>query len=289
MKKIINGLMSNLRKYLVLGTSLKNEAQPDKTDRVLTCDWRTTERNKYMLTENFFHKTITEQIMTYIVAGKLNDNTFLMVDCVETKENDEYSFCNKLTRLKSTEIETYSTITGYDAFEYAIKIFDTKCFDNNIILNIENEEHINEILEIYELLKINNSYTNGINIEKNFDFACLIFINKDKVCQYYIKLNENGKMYINKNTLVGNNQLFEGLPMLIDINNKNLNNSGEIIEYCKNKIIRFYKGQEKTENLDLKDKFSFIMFEGDKTTKLLPYKNNQELLFSEIGCDYSKI
>ena len=29
MKKIINGLMSNLRKYLVLGTSLKNEAQPD--------------------------------------------------------------------------------------------------------------------------------------------------------------------------------------------------------------------------------------------------------------------
>ena len=38
-------------------------------------------------------------------------------------------------------------------------------------------------------------------------------------------------MYINKNTLVGNNQLFEGLPMLIDINNKNLNNNFEFFAF----------------------------------------------------------
>jgi hypothetical protein len=235
-------------------------------------------------TDDDWHKYKFDQIMTYIVAGKFNNNTFLMTDCVGTPPNGKHMFCNKLVKLKSTMNETYSTITGYDSFQTAINLFDRKCFENDIIFDVENKNHINEILEIYEHLKDNIKH----NIEKNFLHSGLFFILNNKIVWYKIMRDENGKLEISLTSHIDNNHISEDF-VDIHINNNQFNNPNEIINYCKQAIIKHYKRKEETKNLNLKDKFSFIMFNGDEKIKILPYSNNKEFVLSEIGCKYVDI
>ncbi|NJK96260.1 MAG: hypothetical protein HC905_16300 [Bacteroidales bacterium] len=79
--------------------------------------------------------------MTYITCGKLNNKPFLMVDCVATlKKNDnteKYYYRDKLTKLISSNIETFYVVTGTIAFEYAINVFDRKCHVDNICFDFK--------------------------------------------------------------------------------------------------------------------------------------------------------
>jgi len=226
--------------------------------------------------------------MTYIVTGRFNDNTFLMTDCVGTPQNDKHKFINKLVRLKSTTNETYSTITGYDTFQVAIILFDRKCFELDVMFDIENKKHICEIIEIYELLKNNSNFTKGIDVEKDFLFSELFFVEKDKICYYIIKKDDGNKMYIHEKKYVENNTVVED-AMTFVLKDEKYNNSNEIIEYCKTEIKKHYKQKEETSHIDLKDKFSYIIFSDNERLKKLPYNDNSEFILSEIGCNYEEI
>ncbi|MFW6246551.1 MAG: hypothetical protein ACOC22_00045 [bacterium] len=244
---------------------------------------------QFRWTDEVQHKLRCEQTMTYIVTGKFNNNTFLMVDCVGTNPSGEHRFLNKLNKLKSTDSETYSTITGYDAFQYAINFFDKKCHEDNRVFDIENRDHILEVLEIYDLLKNNKEYTKGHDIEKNFDYSGLFFINKDKIIWYKISRDENKNLEISMTSIIDNNSISEDFYTIL-IKDNQFKNTNEIIDYCKTAIKKHYKRKNETKNLDLKDRFSFIMFNNDeKTTKILPYSNNKGFILSEISCNYNEL
>jgi len=267
--------------YTLIGCKLKRK---DSTNYIRHYEYQL----RYI--EDGFHKQLFDQIMTYIVAGRFKEKTFLMTDCVGTPPNGEHMFCNKLIRLKSTVNETYSTITGYDTFQVAINLFDRKCFENDIIFDVENENHINEILEIYGLLKNNSDYNKGVDIEKDFLHSGLFFIEKGKICYYIIKKDDNDKMFIRDKKYVENNSVFNDYLFLsFDITDAKYDNTNEIIEYCKNSIRKHYKLKEDTKHLDLKDRFSFIIFDDDNKIKNLPYLNNIDFVLSEIGCKYEDI
>jgi hypothetical protein len=259
-----------------------------KTKQQQSADYIENPFYQLRYTDGGWPKLKFKQIMTYIIAGKLNNNPFLMVDCVGTTANGEHQFMNKLNKLKSTKDETFSVITGYDAFQYAINFFDTKCYENDIIFDIENESQINEILELYEFLKNNEKYTKGYDIEKDFYHTGLFFISKNNIVWYLINKDE-GKMVIRKKSRILNNQILDDIATTFNTDDFNFKNIDEIINYCKTTIIKHYKRKEETKNLDLKDKFSFIMFNENEKIKIFPYENNEELIDSIIGCDYSKI
>ena len=224
-----------------------------------------------------------KQIMTYIICGRLNNKLFLMVDCVGTSNHEgvrKYHYRDKLTKLISTTDETYCSLTGIDALQFAINAFDMKCYQNNMNFDFKNIKHINEILELYKLIINRPEYYGKMPVEINFNR--IYFINCCGI--FYISVNK----FFEASELmeVENNRIIDPYCQFDTPNNlkKSFADNSDLINYCKNQINRF-----QDYGFDLKDKFSFIMFDENKKIYVNPSNNNEELILSIVGAEYGKI
>ena len=139
----------------------------------------------------------------------------------------------------------------------AISIFDKKCYENDIQFDFRNEKHIDEILEIYKLLINRFEYNGGIEIKSHFNR--IYFINKEGV--YFINIDDD--MKLGELIEIPNNRYIKpeyalNQPIKFDLE---FNNTYELIETCWNEILKI-----QDYSIDLKDKFSFIMFDDDLKT-----------------------
>ena len=227
------------------------------------------------------------QIMTYIVCGKINHKPFLMVDCVATKKINDvktYHYTDKLSRLISSTEESYYCLTGKDAFEYAINAFDRKCFQNDINFDFKNIEHINEILELYKIIIKKPEYNGGQDIMGEFIYCKIYFITRTDVYYYLITKDCSDNLILSEIKEVENNKIVNGFEPE-NIQNPDASNE-EQIEICK-KLIRCSSSQG--YGIDLKDRFSSIMFDGNKKIYIDPSRNNNELVMTLIRGKYEEL
>ena len=226
-------------------------------------------------------KFLKERTMTYITSGMINHKPFLMVDCVAKSRKDKsLHFTKKLNRLLSTKIETYFCLTGIDGMQRAISIFDRKCYENNVEFDFRNEDHINEILEIYKLLINKWEYNNGFEINNHFNRV--YFINKEGV--NYFQIDDEMKLWdlieIPNNKYI-KPQYSTNQPIKFDLT---FNNCDELINTCWNEILKI-----QDSNINLKNRFSFIMFDNEQKIYVNPCRNNEEIILEYVGGNYSEL
>jgi hypothetical protein len=218
--------------------------------------------------------------MTYIACGKYNNKPFLMVDSVVTSnENNvkKYHYREKLTKLISTENETFFTVMGSDAFVYAINYLDRKCHINNKIFDFKNTDQINEILELYKLIINRVEYHKNIPRENSFNR--IYFINKDTV--YYYTITEQIKAMPMERLC--NNQIIKPHSSFDTPNDirKSFIDNEEVVNYCKKLI-----NDNQEYGFDLKNRFSFILFENNDRNFICSSNNNEEGILSLLTVNY---
>lgn len=224
-----------------------------------------------------------KHIMTYIVCGKLNNKPFLMVDSVVTStENNvkKYHYREKLTKLSSTKNETFFTVMGSDAFVYSINLYDRKCHINNKTFNITNIDQINEVLELYKLIIKRVEYHKNTPRENSFNR--IYFIDNNGV--YYYTITEQIKaMPIVE---LENNQIIKPYSSFDTPNNidKSFVDDNELIDYCKNLINKYQE-----YGFDLKNRFSFILFDNSNKRFICSSNNNDENVLSLLSVNYDEL
>lgn len=68
--------------------------------------------------------------MTYIIAGKLQNNIFIMADCiVKNVETKRETITNKIIKLYSST-DTFYTFTGVQFIDNCVKIYDYWMYKN---------------------------------------------------------------------------------------------------------------------------------------------------------------
>ena len=251
--------------------------------------------NENVLDVSFYHNMVKDYtnydiinksfkyIMTYIACGKYNKKPFLMVDSVVTSnENNEkkYHYREKLTKLISTKNETFFTVMGTDAFVYAINLYDRKCHINKEIFNITNINQINEILELYKLIIKRVEYHRNTLRENSFNR--IYFIDNNSV--YYYTITEQIKVM--PMVELEDNQIIKPYSSFDTPNNikKSFINDDELIDYCK---ILINDNQE--YGFDLKNRFSFILFDNDYRKFICSSNDNEESVLSLLTVNYDEL
>lgn len=227
-------------------------------------------------------KNRLSKTMTYIISGKLNNKPFLMVDCVATNKNGEYKtyhFRNKLNKLITTEIDTFFCFTGIDAYQHAINAFDEKCHIHNKNFDFKNINHINEILEIIDYLIKRNEYNNNRTI---FLDCRMYFINKNGV--YYYNINRDGnlsEMFEIPNNRYIEPEDFMNTPIKFK---KVIKNNDELINFSKDRILKV-----QDYGIDMKNKFSYALYDENNLILENSIKNNKELVLSMVCGKYNEL
>jgi hypothetical protein len=221
--------------------------------------------------------------MTLIVAGKLDNNPFLMVDCVG-KQEDKFTFINKLTKFRSAK-DTFYTLCGSDRFMYAISIYDEKIFLENKVINFNDDSFLNEVLEIYQLLIKRPEIKGSGNSE---EINRIYVLNKDSIHFYDINFDEDDKIKDRVVTHIKNNYIVLPIsPINPPEEIKNINDIlPDIYQYCTSRIIA---ANRNNNGITLKNRFSFIHFADNNVDLRLPTKNNYEIVLGFVGAEYCEI
>ena len=227
-------------------------------------------------------KIMKERTMTYIIAGISNKKPFLMVDCVGTDKSSgerKFNYTKKLERLISTKEQTYFCLSGSDCYSFAISIFDRECYEKNKSFDFKNEEYMLEIIEIFKQIK-EHRIKQGHEIK---NFVRLYFVIKTDI--YYYEIEDDGSLSNLQNIGINNSyirpKLTQNSPTKLD---KNFNNNQELISFCKEEILKV-----QDYNIDLKNKFSHIIFDEEEVLFDNSVKTNKELVLSLIGGSYDEL
>ena len=227
-------------------------------------------------------KIMKDRTMTYIIAGISNKKPFLMVDCVGTDKSSgerKFNYTKKLERLISAKEQTYFCLSGSDCYSYAVSLFDRECFEKNKSFDFKNEENILEIIEIFKKIK-EYRIKQGHEIK---NFVRLYFVVKNDV--YYYDIDDNLKLSKLQNIGIDNYyirpNLTESSPTKLD---KVFTNNQELIDYCKEEISKV-----QDYNIDLKNKFSYVIFDDEEVAFDNSVKTNKELVLSLIGGNYNEL
>lgn len=227
-------------------------------------------------------KRSKENTMTYIISGISNGKPFLMIDCVGTDKSSgerKFNYTKKLERLISTKEQVYFCLSGSDCYSFAVSLFDRECFEKNTPFDFKNEEHILEIVEIFKPIK-EYRIKQGHEIK---NFVRLYFITKTDI--YYYQVDDDGKLTklfnIGYDNYYIKPSLTENLPTKLD---KEFNNNQELIDFCKKEILNV-----QDYNIDLKDRFSHIIFDNNEIYFDNSVRNNKELVLSLIGGSYDEL
>lgn len=227
-------------------------------------------------------KRMKENTMTYIIAGISNRKPFLMSDCVGTDKSSgerKFNYTKKLDKLISVNEETHFCLAGADSYGYAVNIFDRECHEKNKSFDFKNEEHLSEVLEIFREIK-------EYRIKQKFkvdNFSRLYFVVKNDV--YYYEIDDEGKLSKLQNIGIDNYyirpNLTQNSPTKLE---KEFNSNQELIDFCKEEILNV-----QDYGIDLKDKFSSIVFDNNEVFFDNSVKNNKELVLSLIGGSYDEL
>ena len=286
----------NITKYLVSGQFKKTEKVAEdinlkyNNSNYFDCGFYRNRLRLWCNSIDVHREELNEQIMTYIICGKFNNNPFLMVDCVATNRDVNgicsYKYVDKLIKLISPKEETFVTLTGQDTFLHAINIFDNKCHHNNINFDFEDINHINEIFEIYKLLIVRNELNNGRNLWDEFGFVKIFFVTKSNV-KYYVLKKDIEKRWFTLGGLtiqeIENNKTMECKCGIFTYQFKD---EEDVKQYCKDEI---KKSCLEKYGFDLKDRFSFIIFKDDKQLYEPSAITNEELVSLFVGEKYDDL
>jgi hypothetical protein len=219
--------------------------------------------------------------MTYIISGISNGRTFLMSDCVGTDKKDvksTYKYINKINRLISSENETYFCHTGIDTYSYAINLFDRQCFEAKIQFDIKSKQQMLEVMDIFKYLKI---YYNKTDIEISY-FGRIYFVERGVI--YYYNIDNDG-IFSQMQTLSEGYYIepdgANNSPIVL--RNEIVTNE-EILTFCKKRINKIQE-----YGIDLKNRFSYILFDDNDSIFNNSIKNNEELVLALIPGDYDKL
>jgi hypothetical protein len=225
-------------------------------------------------------KRMKDRTMTYIITGISNGKTFLMSDCVGTDNSEsikKFNYTKKLDKLISTNDETYFCLAGADSYGYAVNCFDRECYEKNKSFDFKNEEHILWIIDIFKKIK---DYRKKHKIN---DFVRLYFITKTDI--YYYQVDDNGNLSKLLNIGINNYyirpNLTENSPIKLE---RQFENNQELIKFSKEEILKV-----QDYNIDLKDKYSFVIFDDKEVVFDNSVKTNKELVLSLIGGSYNEL
>jgi len=230
-------------------------------------------------------KRAKEKTMTYIIAGISNKKPFLMTDCVGTQKdgnnNKIFKYRNKLNKLISCDTETYFCLAGADSYGNAVLSFDRECFEKNKSFDFKNEEHITEVLEIFKRVK--KHFTNlRFNVD---DYARLYFIDKTDI--YYYDIEDDGVISILQNVGSDNYYIRPNITMNSPVKlSKEFKDNQELLSFCKSEVL---KCANKDYDIDIKDRFSYVIFDEEEVLFDNSVKNNKELVLSLIGGNYNEL
>ncbi len=235
--------------------------------------------------------------MTYIIAGKLEDSTFLMADSIATFKQDyknSYTLTDKITKLESSIEETYYSLAGGGVISSIIYAYDRwlskiRNESNDFITGEKSINHIERILN-------NITITNIIpKEESNASLTRLFFLDKNNVVYYNLddlrpvkdgidveNIGTNLKLKFIKKTLETGYYIKSSRP---GSNRIPINYVNKIEEYCKD----YFKGVN-NGCPDFKDRFSFVELFNDKVSSIrLPYKKFSDIIAEFAVIDFEKI
>ncbi len=141
--------------------------------------------------------------MTYILAGKLDKQPFLLVDCMSSFSQggeNYYRFTNKLVALHSSPLKrTFFTLTGNEIWFHMIRIYDETKFLKNEFLDFRDIRSFDPIVKLYfEAYDVHQDKDNFNSFSRAF------FINSEDLWCYDFEFN-----YANKSFNVKTHKIFD--------------------------------------------------------------------------------
>ena len=217
--------------------------------------------------------------MTYIIAGKLKDRTFMMVDAIITNEKTrKKTFRNKLVKLDSS-YETYYSMSGIAFIDNCIRVYDDWLSQNNKENDfITGEESIKRLIKIIDKMLASCPVKVKLNSNKIF------FINKESVVYYKLIFDKNNKLLgTPKRYKLSTGQCINSI---IDAPIEKCNFNLENIEMsCEDYLNKMPSKQIPSKEVDFKERFSFIELAPDKS----PIRNYPNKRFSDFIAECNEI
>lgn len=219
--------------------------------------------------------------MTYIIAGKLKGNPFLMVDCIAYNSDlsDMHSprllFSNKLMKFRSLK-DTYCCLTGDAKIMDSIELFDRKNHFNKTEINYDSQNFIDEVFVFYKHL-INKS-----KVEKLHGDARIFVVDSEKIIHYDLKYDKKAnlttcnKSYVNDGCFVASIEGEFRPDTLIP------ENIGDLYKYCGTYI-------NQNSPLKHKNRFSFVTYENGASNYKSPYKKDEDMVTEFLWTDFNKL
>jgi hypothetical protein len=204
--------------------------------------------------------------MTYILAGKNANTTFIQSDCI-VKHGDVSFFKNKLIKLQSIE-DTYFTCCGSEYFSIAIQYLDLEKDFTNAKIDINSSSFNDEFMDFYFSLTdaVFKSTDNIINEGR------LFFINNKDV--FYFDIVIESRVF--KKYKITKHQLENNEYITSYINNQKKGFEDENYQV----LIDKWFGQF---NEDFKNRFTSLYYENDKAIIKSPYLYKEDFIFEFMG------
>tara|TARA_R110002126_G_scaffold291083_1_gene450366 strand:- start:2418 stop:3095 length:678 start_codon:yes stop_codon:yes gene_type:complete len=217
--------------------------------------------------------------MTYIVGGKFNQKTFLMVDSIVSDKNGEIidkTFKIKLKKLDSSK-DTYFCLTGPEFFSTSLQMLDEFFLHTNIKSDFINNNHdiekLKETIQKIGLARKNNKLKKGMFFFINKNDVFCVDIELDSLNNVNLRMTpfkiDNGKFFISPN-------LGGGVEKIDTI-------TTSLYNFCKERI------ELLDPNEDFKDKFSFIEYDGKDLKVKQPIYHFSDIYAMVFETPYSEI
>lgn len=214
--------------------------------------------------------------MTYIVAGKRNNNPFLAIDCKYT-DGKKFYYTDKVVKLESCIEETYFCQMGHIHTKCFVCMYDNYLKFKGIKFDFTNK---NDILKMIGFINYTIEYTKFPiqDYKENY----LFFISKNEVYKYTLHFDFATKKYLNnvqQQTINNDESMTSNSVLLRDF-------AGiDRVEYCKS-IIEV----EKMGVIDdLKDRYTMIVSNGIEIDYTSPHKTEYDIIVMELGLEFDEL
>lgn len=216
--------------------------------------------------------------MTFIVAGKLRNKTFLMADCVVTGP-DGKTFTDKVRKAESVA-NTFFTLAGGAFLDGCLWAFDMRLAQAGRALNIYDISLLRKVIDGY---LATDKDAAKIHFERNRIF----FITKDAVVYHDIEYDKNKMAVASITTHQLGNDTFIDSAVDLQMRNLTLPADAQPKTFCRDRIDELNR---LTRKIDLKDRFTFLeMEDGKELIYQMPYKRMSDFICYLNGIDIEKI
>jgi hypothetical protein len=221
--------------------------------------------------------------MTYIVAGKLKNSSFLVADCiVNNAETSQKTFIDKVSKLDSSENLFYS-LTGIQFIDNAVRSYDWWLHIKN-----RNNDFIKGMNSFNELLLVIQRMVDSFSDKESLRLGInrLFFIDKNGVVYYNLNFNDKNKLEQDsgKKHVVEMNHF---ITSAIDYPQTELKEKEDfdLKKFYSDALSFISKGK-----VDFKDRLTFVqIFVNGDTTINRPFKRFSDMIAMYNEIDFDKI